>query len=60
MKAPDDTATVSFRVSHAERLRYFERARELDLTISDWLRWLARRDAGLWMPDGERLTPPRG
>ena len=57
MKPTHDTITISFRVSPAEHLRYFERTRELDLTISDWLRMLARRDAGLWMPSGEKLKP---
>jgi len=36
------------------------RARERDLTLSDWLRFMARRDCGLWMgetPDDEKPAP---
>lgn len=50
-----DRETVQVRVSSAERLRYELRARELGLTMSDWLRLLARRDAGLWMPSDPTL-----
>lgn len=49
--AGDDTdrVTVSARVPASEALAYSERARELGLTVSEWIRLLARKDAGLWV-----------
>lgn len=50
-------STIQLRCEEAERAAFEERAKSLHLTISEWLRLLARRDAGLWVPDGPPLTP---
>ncbi len=44
-----DRVTVSARVPASEALAYSERARDLGLTVSEWLRLLARKDCGLWV-----------
>ena len=41
-------ATVQFRVTATEREAFARRAAEVGLTLPEWLRTLARHDAGLW------------
>ena len=43
-----DRATVQLRVTTAEQRAFTSVAVALDLTISEWLRMLGRRAAGLW------------
>jgi hypothetical protein len=43
-------ATIQSRVTVEERDAFVVRATELGLTVSEWLRSLARHDAGLWEP----------
>lgn len=49
--------TVQFRVHESERAAYETRAKELGLTVSEWIRMLARRDSGLWMADAATPAP---
>lgn len=43
-----ERTTVQLRVAPEERAAYERRAAALHLTVSEWLRQLARHDAGLW------------
>jgi hypothetical protein len=52
-----DRVTVSARVPASEALAYSTRARELGLTVSEWLRTLARKDCGLWVGEERRDEP---
>lgn len=47
-----DRHTVQIRVSAQEREAFERRAKELGLTVSEWLRTLARHDSGLWCGSG--------
>lgn len=40
--------TVQLRVTEAEHNAFTARASEVGLTVSEWLRSLARHDSGLW------------
>lgn len=44
----EERTTIQVRVPGSEALRYEQRAREIGLTVSEWIRQLARVDAGLW------------
>lgn len=50
--------TVQVRVSKSEAKAFDDRAHALDLTVSEWLRILARRDCGMW-PHGDTTGPLR-
>ncbi|MFA4901076.1 MAG: hypothetical protein WC563_16275 [Brevundimonas sp.] len=43
--------TVQLRVAEREAEAYVMRAKALDLSVSEWLRMLARRDCGLFPHD---------
>jgi hypothetical protein len=46
------------RVTVEERDAFIARATELGLTVSEWLRLLARHDAGLWEPSTKLEREP--
>ena len=51
-------ANLQMRVTVEERDAFIARATELGLTVSEWLRLLARHDAGLWEPSTKLEREP--
>lgn len=49
--------TVQIRVTESEHEAFACRAAEVGLTVSEWLRTLARTDAGLWTGTKDESAP---
>lgn len=51
--------TIQIRISTTERREFDRRAAEVGLTLSEWIRLLARRDAGMWTGGNDSQDPDK-